>query len=550
MTKYINLKHYTTKIKDLTSIRNRIRENLGKEIFEIKDFQTLQYEALRQFSSIRNTLKNDPDSINYAAKKVMDFFKLPKATISELNEHNQFVEIEPEKEDTPLDLFNYFILGFDTTPCKELKRLKVDVEFHLKSIVELINNYENENYINQYRKYNRNPSNNQERMLLDFYKRCIKERDLILNYYLYGMEKRAIQKANTRSGLNWWNINSSFYDFPYKSWHQYSIEYFDYKKINSAAHRYSDISAGERYESLYNTNKQLFYKKLIKIKPVGQIFSKIAFYYEHIPYKNDRQSVFSELKRLFKAKRWLAFYALALPQVEGLFTEMLTTINPDEKGKSLSEKVEKVRPAYILSDSYFDYYQYIIPELRNKFAHIGFEDDLRLKCYDLLTDLEHILQVYYELDNPLVKIKRLIRQSNPKDFAGYKEIAIFFELVNQLHHSQKREITAELDNFINDFLTKDCQLEYILGEHISSTSSIIKKTIHRIEIELNSAATADEFNRKNIKQIAKIVDEHKDKLVRLTYRIDLFEDLQHIKNCYDAVNKYLKNGNQVIRKTS
>lgn len=102
MAKYINLKHYTTKIKDLTSIRNRIRENLGKGIFEIKDFQTLQYEALRQFSSIRNTIKNNPQSINKAAEKVMDFFKIPKATISELNENNQFVEVKPEKEDTPL----------------------------------------------------------------------------------------------------------------------------------------------------------------------------------------------------------------------------------------------------------------------------------------------------------------------------------------------------------------------------------------------------------------------------------------------------------------
>jgi hypothetical protein len=117
---------------------------------------------------------------------------------------------------------------------------------------------------------------------------------------------------------------------------------------------------------------------------------------------------------------------LALPQVEGLFTEMLSTVSPDDKGKSLAEKVKKVRPAYMLSEAYFDYYQYMITDLRTKFAHTGFETDLKLKCYDLLTDLEHILQVYYELDHPMIKVKRLIKQRNSTDFIGYREFSQFF----------------------------------------------------------------------------------------------------------------------------
>ena len=206
----------------------------------------------------------------------------------------------------------------------------------------------------------------------------------------------------------------------------YRDQYFDYEKINKVAHRCYDVSISDDLEKVYYKNKQQFYNKLFKIKPVSQIFSNIDFHYDHIPHNNDRKNIFLELIKLFKARRWLAFFALALPQVEGLFTEMLSTVSPDDKGKSLAEKVKKVRPAYMLSEAYFDYYQYMITDLRTKFAHTGFETDLKLKCYDLLTDLEHILQVYYELDHPMIKVKRLIKQRNSTDFIGYREFSQFF----------------------------------------------------------------------------------------------------------------------------
>lgn len=542
MSAYINLKKYGTKIKDLKNIRNKIRENLGENIFLIKDFQNLQFEALRQITSVRSTVKNDAESIAISIKKVMNHFHIPKATIRELNNIGEFEEKKPKKEENETDLFNFWFLGFDSTPYKEYQYLKASVEKHLKYITVLIKKYESEVYIKNYLKEAKTPSNTYQRMLLDFYKRCTNERDIILNYYLNGLKERAIQKANTKLGLNIGLWNTYFYDFPYQCWQIYSDQLFDYTKINCASHRCSDLPANEKMEDIYTNNKDLFYRKFFRQKPVQQIFTNIRFYYEHIPKVNNRQPIIDELERLFKGRRWLAFYALAIPQVEGLFTEMLNTINPDEKGKSLSEKVEKVRPSYKLSASYFDYYQYIVPELRNKFAHSGYESDLKLKSFDLLTDIEFILETFYELDNPQVKIKRLIKQSNPLDFSGYREISTFFEFVNNLHHSQRKILQNELTIFIDDFLIPNCTIDYIFTEVLSTTKTIINELIHYIEKHFNSTSIADDFNTRNLIEIREIINKNEESFTDIArYKMELFEELFYLKSFYDLIKKYFKN---------
>lgn len=539
MKKYIDLRDYGYTAKDAENIKKQIRERLGKNIFNFPDFQTLQFEALRQISTTRNSIKNNPQSIFNAAGKVMQHFEFPKVIIKKLNSGNQFEEIISKKEESQLDLFNYWILGFDTTPHQELHYLKKNVECHLRYILDLIGKYEEKKYIQVYKESGKNPNGNFERMLLDFYRRCLKERDLILDYYLNGIEDRAILRANSKLGLPTGLTNTPFYDFPYRSWTIYMDEYFDYEKINCASHRLFDNSLGENSTSLYNKNKQLFYRKLFKKKPLIQIFSNIDYYYNHIPYSNNRLPIIIELKRLFKAKRWLPFYALALPQVEGLFTEMLNTINPNENGKSLSEKVEKVRPSYNLSDAYFDYYQYKITDIRNKFAHIGFEDDLKLKCFDLLTDLEHILHVYFELDNPLVKIKRLMKQRNPMDFVSYIEISQFFDLINKLHHSQRKLMKPELEDFVNSFLINNCQLEYIVNEAKEYTRKIIGNLIHRIEKTINSSEIAIAFENKNLKELKIIIEQNKIEFAQLyKFQNYEFDDLYELKNFAYTLRKH------------
>lgn len=535
MKRFISLKDYGKTGNDVQNIRNKIRENLGKSIFDIKDFQSLQFEALRQISDVRRSVKNDYDSIFKASGKVMAYFEFRRATLKKLNAHNKFEEVKTKKEETQLDLFNMWILGFDTAPYDELNYLEKNTKFHLKYITDLISKYEDEKYIQSYLETGKTYGSSGDKKILDFYKRCLKERNEIIGYMVNGMEDRAISRANTKLGLSM-GINYPYYDFPYKSWSPYMNEFFDYQKINKVAHRCFEMPAS--LEKFYN-NKPLFYKKYFKIKPASQIFINIDFFYNHIPQTNDRKPIFDELTRLFKAKRWLAFYALAIPQVEGLFTEMLKTIIPGYKGKSLPEKVEKLRPSYALSDAYFDYYQYIIPELRNKFAHIGFEEDLKLKSYDLLTDLEYILQVYYELDDPFVKVKRIIKQKRTDDFISYGEISQFFELITLLHHNQRFSIEEELNSFFKDFTIKNCQFEYIIEEASKIIRKITPELLHLIEKATNSSDIAIAFEDKNPKNIKTTLQRNKKEFLSLYNIYDYkFDELYELKNFKNGLKKH------------
>ncbi|RLJ31709.1 hypothetical protein CLU97_1146 [Chryseobacterium sp. 7] len=100
MKKIISLKDYGNTGKDALDIQNKIRENLGKTIFSFQEFQTLQFQALRQISDVRRSVKNQPDSINRAIHKVMLHFDFPKTVVKKLNVQNQFEDIKPKREET------------------------------------------------------------------------------------------------------------------------------------------------------------------------------------------------------------------------------------------------------------------------------------------------------------------------------------------------------------------------------------------------------------------------------------------------------------------
>lgn len=230
MKRFISLKDYGKTGRDTQSIKNKIRENLGKNIFDIKDFQSLQFEALRQISDVRRYVKNNHESIFKASGKVMSHFEFPKATLRKLNEQNKFEEVKNKKRKL---ILTYLTCGFLDLipPHDELNYLEKNVKSHLKYITDLILKYEEEEKcIQNYLETGKNYGGSEDRKILDFYKRCLKERDQIVSYVVNGMEDRAISRANTKLGLNFGN-NHPYYDFPYRSWSPYMDEFFDYKKL-------------------------------------------------------------------------------------------------------------------------------------------------------------------------------------------------------------------------------------------------------------------------------------------------------------------------------
>lgn len=163
---------------------------------------------------------------------------------------------------------------------------------------------------------------------------------------------------------------------------------------------------------MYKSNKLQFYKQYFKKTKFDQHFNTIEYYSHHLPIHQDRKLVINELKALSKLKRWVAFYAVILPQIEGVFTEMKNIIQDENSSTDgLSRKVKTVSK-YLTEDSFFDYCQYELPTLRNRFSHLGREDEYMLNSYDLLVDLAYLYRLFSELDDPYLKVYKLIKKKS------------------------------------------------------------------------------------------------------------------------------------------
>ncbi len=469
--KKINLYELKKRKNDIRSLRQLVFDYLSDSMFEITNEQEFIFQVMKGIHPINKTIKNEINSIENACNKLFSFLPILKGRLSIFNDDGTITEIKSkEKELTPQKIFLQTYLQLEKPPGLCYRELQAIVKVDLEQINNLVKYYESTSYIQSLLSKNAKPKNHEERIEFDFYNRCIKEQRIIIDYYLNGLKKRAIAKANywfpnLRSMVAW---TERFRDRPYHFAAYSSYPYFDYREIDLIANKVADFAFSEdsKLQKLYASNKTLFYRKLFKKhKPLGAL-QELDFYLSYLPLANDRKPIFNELGKLFKAKRWIGFYSLALTQIEGLFSEMYLILNPaiEFTRKALPDKVEFARPYSELSNIYFDYYQYHIPRLRNKFMHFGFDEDFKLKSFDLLLDLRYLLKIFYELKNPLVNITKLHRERKYENFITYSEFAYYFELINKLDSKQRKAIEADIKAFEKSFLLEYCNAEYVCLE--------------------------------------------------------------------------------------
>jgi hypothetical protein len=451
--------------RNISDIREQLFAILGDTIFTYRTLQELLFHLLKHIAPVNEGLTLDAEAIEVACTLMLKHFfnmkgKMLVATIVD----GKLKKESKRKSDTTF--FCEIILGLGEAPGPIYSSLLLDVSNDLRSISELIKQYESVSCIKEYLVDNRVPAKHQERTTYEFYKRCITERINILNYQLDGLKKRALEKAGYMpyvfgglSFLNMWSDRPYHYALPFSQY------YFDSSKISQPRHRVAeiDISETEAMQDLYEHDKTAFYEKYFAKIPVGQHFTSISFHLAHLPAAvGKRKLIFDELAKLFEGQHWIGFYALALPQIEGLFTEMCKIISfTDFSSKGLSAKVKEVRPYHSLSESYFDYYEYYIPLQRNKFAHFGYDEDFQFKAYDLLVDLAHLLKVFYELENPYVELTRLHKRRDYSNFVTIQEFSHYFELLDKLSPTQRIEINSDYQKFESEFLAKECSLNYL-----------------------------------------------------------------------------------------
>jgi hypothetical protein len=164
---------------------------------------------------------------------------------------------------------------------------------------------------------------------------------------------------------------------------------------------------------------------------------------------------------------WHAFYALAFTQVEGLFAEMLAVVDPfNHTPQALTDKVVALRTIEPPHEHSYDYFQYVLPRSRNVFLHRGIDErmqpnDVQLACYDLLHDMGFLVQLFEELEDPIIWLHRITAQDEVDEEINLKWLARFIATLECLHEriakmkqrriecEEESTLLAKADEYVN-----------------------------------------------------------------------------------------------------
>jgi hypothetical protein len=465
-----------------TELSKLLKERTGKKaLFQAQPF-LIAYEALRQINFKK--LIKDKGSVTDHCLLIDKLF---------------FGKVERENA---IDFFLKLIFDLGKLPVQEKLRLEERAKKDLDDIDRLLSDYRQEEFIARYEEQHITPRNHRERTLLEFYKRTIEKRNEILNYLVHKVDDLAIERSELkhirfeREHLDSEALKKMYVqnDFPYtdfifseNKW-EIGIDWvkLDYRKIDLLRHKARFFQFESSISNGYSTQiKKEIAKRFTKNK-AQQLLNNIVRQVELLPVLKNRKKIFQSLKSLYKSNQWYGFYALALPQIEGMFSEMVYLVSPEKKRTgALPEKVNLVREFSEYSEYTFDYYEYYLPEQRNRFAHTGNDEDIKVKCAFMLLDLAHLTEVFEKLNAPVLEMNTIVQWGIPY-FEHIGKFTRFLQLYRTLKsRNQLKEIDPDAEVFVyselctkfdfNSFLPK---LEQDFLDSCSSLESYMNMMSH------------------------------------------------------------------------
>lgn len=539
---YIPLKTIGRRWKDITAFREDLFSRVGDQMFHVQTKYELLYLLLLKIYPVNRKLEKKDESVERACDKVIVHFGFKLVQIKDIGTENNLKSSKAVKSSS--DTFLHSILQIERLPCQEYNLLTEKVNADLHKLNELIQWYEGESCIKKFMTIGEVPKSSDGRTKFDFYQRCVKERGEIVKYQLYGLRKRALAKVQPYSKLLSMFVFDDRYDRPYDFARTGAESYFDCRRINLAKHRLDEFYLHEvdSMVQLYDSNKARFYRVYFRRIPWKRLFEDCFSHLEYLPASKDRAPIFNELLSLFKAERWMAFYALGLPQVEGLFSEMCLTVNPnsDFSREGLSKKVVSIRPHYQAYDNNLDYYQYYIPIQRNRFSHTGYDEDFQLKSYDLLVDLTHLLTVFSELDNPLVKVKRLHSKKNIKDFSSIEQFREYFDLLGKLSLPQLEIQSASVKNFEMSFLVASTNMIAIAEAIVEKLPIAFETFVNSVNEQFHKSGVEFDLLKSNQAQIHRLSKIEAQRYLILRIFRYPNEELEMLMNYFHFMTGFVK----------
>ncbi|WP_406823961.1 hypothetical protein [Pedobacter sp. KACC 23697] len=346
---------------------------------------------------------------------------------------------------------------------------------HLQQIQSLLEHYYQQPFIMEYRSKPTTPRNNLERKLLTFYRRTVDKKEEIVEYLLNGILVRALEKSAPGYKRDWGEgleeLSRQFEehdDFPYLEQpyvfdfnYHLNMEKLDYRLINPLLNKFGymeqDAYKLGRYTKAINDG----FEKRIRPK---LFFPSLLNDLAELPVIGKRWEIFKEMEFLFEEGKWYSLYALALPQVEGIFSEMLEMIAKKKTKGSLTEKVNSVRQYYEFAHYTFDYYEFTLADLRNSFSHSGKVENPKIKCFHLLLDIKYLLSVFMDFDAPLSKLSKIIKAGHEK-FNHIGDFAYFITLLDMVNSQDRLDSISDMaSNFVYRELSKKINLVKMIGK--------------------------------------------------------------------------------------
>lgn len=386
------------------------------------------------------------------------------------------------------------LLGFKSLPYKELKELTAERINELRRLNELVLWYEKDGVIKKYLARESNYSGSHEaRTKLDFYHRALRQRQHYIDELVGDLEDAAISKATVEDAwrevvwLYYMMTNLTKIDSPV-------FQNCDYRKIDKVMHRLDDWNSrkDDVLRALYDSDKAAFYADILKSQSLSKKIEDIQMMANNLPVTKQRRTSLATLGSLYQSKEYLAVYALALPQVEGVFAEMMDSFGVDHKIQvsgvekfrskmtALPDKAMFVSRKIAKTDFLFDYFIYCLPEQRNRFSHTGLPakgEDEKIMCYDIITDLYFVFQMFSELDNPLVRLKRLTLNA-PDNKTSFVNVVEFLRLSGQAkeHGESYATVESSCASYLSIIQGTPAIRERIFREALSNVQATLNRT--------------------------------------------------------------------------
>jgi|GEM_PF-5692662 len=431
-------------------------------------------------------------------------------------------EIEPNKIFT--NFINVF-LGYKGTPFFYKQIIENEVKKDFTKLNDLIKYYRTMSFIILYEAEDATPRNHEDRTLLVFFKRALNKREQVIEL-LYDKIDNLSLNAAKRSFYNEFIaeneamdiIHSSTY-YPYREsflnpQHVNSIDYelLDHRLINPFRNKTSIQAVLDKIDTGCSTSDLNSILLQTKLDPYIEYILTAT---DTLPGISKRKNVFEEIKYVFSKKKWYALYALALPQIEGLFSDIISIAFPRKSmSGTLTDKVDYVRPLYSLSEKFFDYYQYYLPTQRNRFAHAGYDTDIIPKSYHCIFDLWFLIDAFYNLNIPLLQVIRILNKGK-----------LYFENIGNL--SKFIHLIKEVDQ-TRGFVDKEDSIKMFAND-LFSTLIDFDKFLEALQIDFNKALLRFSENFSEI--VYSCTNEYLS--LKSISKAELIKRMEHVKNGFD-----------------